>query len=58
MFIKVAQKFKVFDTFTKMPKNVGENHKMMDRKYDHRVMNKKYTTPCPIHGMWSSRKTS
>ena len=21
-------------------------------------MYKKYTTPCPIHGMWGSRKTS
>ena len=28
------------------------------KKYDHRVKNKKYTTPCPIYGMWGGRKTS
>ena len=27
-------------------------------KYNHKFMYKKYTTPCPIYGMWGSRKTS
>ena len=31
---------------------------MVGQKYDRRAKNKKYTTPCPIHGMWGSRKTS
>ena len=31
---------------------------MVGQKYDRRAKNKKYTTPCPNHGMWGSRKTS
>ena len=47
--IKILKINPVFSVFTKEDVHF---------KYDHRVMYKKYTTPLPSYGMWSSRKTS
>ena len=41
-----------------VPHNCHKNHKMEGQKYDHRLKNKKYTSPLPYLWDWGSRKTS